>query len=50
DEDMVKLAGANVLRVLGEAEDIAQELQAARGPSLATIEQLDGRAGAPVPR
>jgi membrane dipeptidase len=45
DEDMVKLAGGNVLRVLGEAEVVAGELQSARGPSLATIEQLDGRTG-----
>ncbi len=42
DEDLVKLAGGNVLRVMRDAEAGARELQSTRGPSLATIEQLDG--------
>ncbi|UIJ33433.1 dipeptidase [Allobranchiibius sp. GilTou73] len=42
DADLVKVAGANVLRVLGDAEDVARELQTTRGPSLATYADLDG--------
>jgi membrane dipeptidase len=42
DEDLVKLAGGNVLRVLRDAEAGARRLQETRGPSLATYEQLDG--------
>jgi len=42
DEDLEKLAGKNILRVMREAESVAQRLQASRPPSLATIEELDG--------
>ena len=42
DEDLAKVAGGNGLRVLRDAEDVARDLQATRGPSVATIEQLDG--------
>ena len=42
DQDLIKLAGGNVLRVLRDAEAGARDLQATRGPSLATYEQLDG--------
>ena len=42
DEDLRKIAGRNVLRVMREAEGVAARLQSERGPSLATIEQLDG--------
>ncbi len=42
DEDLVKLAGGNVLRVLRRAEATARDLQTRRGPSLATYDQLDG--------
>ena len=42
DEDLVKLAGANVLRVLRGAESVARDLQSTRGPSLATFAELDG--------
>lgn len=38
DEDLVKLAGANVLRTLRDAEAVARDLQARRGPSLARFE------------
>jgi membrane dipeptidase len=43
DEDVKKLAGLNVLRVMRKAEEVAHRLQAARPPSTATIEQLDGK-------
>ena len=42
DDDLAKLAGGNVLRVLRDAEAGARELQATRGPSLARSEDLDG--------
>ena len=42
DEGLEKLAGKNVLRAMRAAEATALRLQAARGPSLATIEGLDG--------
>ena len=43
DEDLRKLAGQNLLRVLRQAEAVAARLQAERQPSTATIEQLDRR-------
>jgi ABC-type spermidine/putrescine transport system permease subunit II len=42
DDDLKKLAGGNVLRVLAQAEQVAKRLQRERPPSNATIEQLDG--------
>ncbi|RNI21404.1 dipeptidase [Flexivirga caeni] len=42
DEDLTKVAGGNVLRVLRDAEAVARDLQTTRGPSVATIEELDG--------
>lgn len=44
DEDLGRLTSGNVLRVLREAESGAKALQAERGPSLATIAELDGPA------
>ncbi len=41
DEDMTKIAGRNVLRVMREAERTATRLQAERSPSTATIDGLD---------
>ncbi|MGN6635184.1 MAG: membrane dipeptidase, partial [Oryzihumus sp.] len=41
DEDLAKLAGGNVLRVMRDVEAGARELQETRGPSLATYAQLD---------
>jgi membrane dipeptidase len=38
DNDLIKLAGANLLRVMRDAEAGARDLQATRGPSLATYE------------
>jgi membrane dipeptidase len=45
DADLGKLTSSNVLRVWRDAETVAQELQAQRGPSLATIAELDGAPG-----
>jgi membrane dipeptidase len=41
DGDLKKVAGGNVLRALRGAEATARRLQAARPPSVATIEQMD---------
>jgi membrane dipeptidase len=43
DEDIRKILGRNILRVMRRAEQVAAALQKTRGPSTATIEQLDGR-------
>ncbi|MFE4969184.1 dipeptidase [Streptomyces sp. NPDC056660] len=40
--DLAKLTWQNAVRVLGAAEDVARDLQGTRGPSNATISQLDG--------
>ena len=40
DDDLVKLAGANALRTLRDAEAVARDLQAQRGPSLVRYEPL----------
>ncbi|MEU6096508.1 dipeptidase [Streptomyces sp. NPDC047079] len=40
--DLAKLTWQNAVRVLGAAEDVARDLQGRRGPSNATLEQLDG--------
>jgi membrane dipeptidase len=42
DDDVRKIAGGNVLRVIRGAEIVAARLQGERGPSEATIEELDG--------
>ncbi len=42
DADVKKILGQNVLRVMREAEKVSKRLQSERGPSLATIAQLDG--------
>ena len=42
DEEVKKLAGGNVLRVMRETEKVAQRLRKERGPSDALIEQMDG--------
>ena len=42
DDDAKKVMGGNVLRVLREAEEVAERLRAVRGPSRATIAELDG--------
>jgi membrane dipeptidase len=40
--DLAKLTWQNAVRVLGAAEDVARDLQTRRGPSNATLEELDG--------
>jgi membrane dipeptidase len=42
DADLAKLAGGNMLRVMREAEAVAQQLQRTEAPSSATIQALDG--------
>jgi membrane dipeptidase len=42
DADLAKLASGNVLRVLARAEAVSARLRKTRGPSQATIAQLDG--------
>jgi membrane dipeptidase len=42
DEDLSKIAGRNVLRVMREAERVSSTLRAEVPPSNATIEELDG--------
>jgi membrane dipeptidase len=44
EEDLRKLAGKNLLRAWREAESAARRLQRERGPSTATIQDLDGGA------
>jgi membrane dipeptidase len=43
DQDIRKILGLNILRVMRRAELVAATLQKTREPSTATIEQLDGR-------
>ncbi|WP_406861278.1 dipeptidase [Streptomyces sp. HUAS MG47] len=40
--DLSKLTWGNAVRVLRDAESVARDVQSRRGPSIATIEQLDG--------
>jgi membrane dipeptidase len=46
EQDCARLAGGNVLRVMRDAESAAGVISARRGPSLARIEDTDGRADA----
>ena len=41
-EDLSRLTSRNVLRVMRDVESAARAIAATRGPSLATLEQLDG--------
>jgi membrane dipeptidase len=43
DADLKKLAGGNVLRVMRQAEAVAERLQKSRPASTRTIQELDGR-------
>lgn len=43
DNDIKKILGLNVLRVMKGAEQVAAKLQKTRQPPTATIEQLDGK-------
>lgn len=47
EEDLRRLAGENVLRVMRTAEEVARVLQRTRPPSTATIEELDGTRSSP---
>ena len=42
DDDILKILGGNVLRVMRQVEMVSQSLQQSRGPSEALIEELDG--------
>lgn len=42
NDDVKKILGLNILRVMREAERVAAQLQKTRGPSTATIERMDG--------
>jgi membrane dipeptidase len=42
DADLARVTGGNLLRVLAKAEEVSARLRAARGPSTATLAQLDG--------
>ena len=48
DADLAKLSSGNILRTLAEAERVAARLKKTRGPSMRTIEQVDGPKLAPV--
>ncbi|MCQ4206884.1 dipeptidase [Streptomyces longispororuber] len=41
-DDVAKLTWHNAVRVLGDAEAVARDIQGSRGPSNATLAQLDG--------
>jgi membrane dipeptidase len=42
EQELRKLAGESSLRVMREAEAVARRLRAERGPSMATIDEMDG--------
>lgn len=42
EEDLAKIAGRNVLRLMREAERVSDRLRTERPPSMATLELLDG--------
>jgi membrane dipeptidase len=44
DDEILKILGRNLLRVMAQVEKISQELQKKRGPSEAHFEELDGSA------
>lgn len=46
DDDLRRLAGENLLRVMREVESVASRLQRERPPSTKTIEEMDGPIGA----
>jgi membrane dipeptidase len=43
DEDVKKILGLNILRVMRAAERVSSDLHKTRGPSATTIEALDGK-------
>jgi len=48
DEDLSKLAGENLLRVIRETESVAMRLQRQRPPSTKTFEEMDGKSSGRV--
>lgn len=44
DAELAAVAGGNVLRALAKAEEVSARLRATRGPSTATLAELDGTA------
>ena len=42
DQDIKKILGLNILRVMRAAEQVSTRLRKQRGPSTATLEQMDG--------
>ncbi|HET9003059.1 MAG TPA: dipeptidase [Gemmatimonadaceae bacterium] len=48
DADLAKLASGNILRVLAESQRVSLRLRQSRGPSTATIDQLDHPAVPPA--
>jgi membrane dipeptidase len=47
DADLAKVAGANLLRVMSQAEAVSARLRTTRMPSTATLKELDSPAGQP---
>ena len=50
DDELAKVAGGNILRVMREAEAVSRKLQAMERPSSATIDVLDANAAKPAAR
>jgi membrane dipeptidase len=48
DDELAKVAGANLLRVMAQVESVSLQLRTRRAPSSATIDQLDLPATAPA--
>jgi membrane dipeptidase len=42
DDDVRKVLGGNLIRVMRQAEQVAERLQRERGPSQAVIDVMDG--------
>ncbi len=49
DAELAKVAGANLLRVMRQAQDVSGRLRATRPPSTATLAQLDAPAAPAAP-
>jgi membrane dipeptidase len=48
DDELAKVSGANLLRVMAQVETVSNQLRTRRAPSAATIEQLHGQPAAPA--
>jgi len=49
DADLAKVAGANLLRVMAQAEAVSARLRAEREPAEGTLAELDGGGGPAAP-